>query len=123
MINKISFISYSVSDLERSIVFYRDLLGLKLLLNNDAWAEFNIDGQRLAIHEEKINSDVNNQPGATVYFEAIPIENMVKALQSKGIIFNGKVEVYPYGKLILFSDPDNNSLGLYEPPEQGITQI
>ena len=120
MINKISFISYSVSDLERSILFYRDLLGLKLLLNNDAWAEFNIDGQRLAIHEEKINSDVNNQSGATVYFEATPIENMVKALQSKGIIFNGEVEVYPYGKLILFSDPDNNSLGLYEPPEQGI---
>ena len=120
MINKISFISYSVYDLERSIVFYRDLLGLKLLLNNDAWAEFNIDGQRLAIHQKKINSDVNNQSGTTVFFEAIPIENMVKALQSKGIIFNGEVEVYPYGKLILFSDPDNNSLGLYEPPEPRI---
>ena len=123
MINKISFISYSVSDLERSIVFYRDLLGLKLLLNNDTWAEFNIDGQRLAIHKEKINSDVNHQSGATVYFEAIPIENMIKALQSKGIIFNGEVEVYPYGKLILFSDLDNNSLGLYEPPKHGTTKV
>ena len=49
MINKISFISYSVFDLQRSIAFYRDLLGLKLLLNNDNWAEFNVDGQRLAI--------------------------------------------------------------------------
>lgn len=119
MINKISFISYSVSDLQRSIIFYRDLLGLKLLLINDAWAEFNIDGQRLAIHEEKINTDVKGQPGPTVYFEANPIEIMVEALESKGITFNGTIEVYPYGKLILFSDPDNNSLGLYE-PQKGI---
>ena len=120
MINKISFISYSVSDLQQSIVFYRDLLELKLLLINDAWAEFNIDGQRLAIHEEKSDTDVKDQSGATVYFEANPIEIMVEALESKGIIFNGAIEVYPYGKLILFSDPDNNSLGLYEPSE-GIT--
>ena len=118
MINKISFISYFVSDLQRSIAFYRDLLGLKLLLNNDAWAEFNIDGQRLAIHEKKNNTSLNNQSSATVYFEANPIEKVVEALESKGIIFNGEIEVYPYGKLILFSDPDNNSLGLYEPPVQ-----
>ena len=91
MINKISFISYSVSDLQRSILFYRDLLGLKLLLNNDAWAEFNIDGQRLAIHEEKIDTNTNDQLGATVYFEANPIENVVEALQLKGIIFNGDI--------------------------------
>ena len=118
MINNIAFISYYVSDLQQSIVFYRDLLGLKLLLNNDAWAEFSVDGQRLAIYEEKDNTNVNNQSGATVYFEAYPIENMVKALQSEGIVFDGQIEIYPYGKLILFSDPDNNSLGLYEPPEQ-----
>ena len=42
---------------------------------------------------------------------------MVKALQSKGIVFDGEIEIYSYGKLILFSDPDSNSLGLYEPPE------
>ena len=120
MINKIAFTSYYVSDLQQSIVFYRDLLGLKPLLNNDAWAEFNVDGQRLAIHEEKDNTKINDQSGATVYFEANPIENVVKALQSKGIVFNGEIEAYPYGKLILFSDPDNNSLGLYEPPDEEI---
>ena len=118
MINKIAFISYYVSDLQQSIVFYRDLLGLKLLLNNDVWAEFNVDGQRLAIHEEKDNTNTNNRSRATVYFEANPIGNMVKVLQLKGVVFNGEIKVYPYGKLILFSDPDNNSLGLYEPPVQ-----
>ena len=118
MINKISFISYSVFDLQRSIAFYRGLLGLKLLLNNDNWAEFNIDGQRLAIYEKKTGNNTSDQSGATVYFEANPIEDMVKDLRSKGIIFRGEIKVYSYGKLILFPDPDNNSLGLYEPPEK-----
>ena len=116
MLNKFAFISYSVSNLKRSITFYRDILGLKPILNNNTWAEFNVDGQRLAICEKKdsINSEGNS--GATVYFEAIPIEIMVKTLKMKGITFHGDIEVHSYGKLIRFYDLDNNFLGLYEPP-------
>ncbi|SVB48589.1 uncharacterized protein METZ01_LOCUS201443, partial [marine metagenome] len=40
----------------------------------------------------------------------------VKKLQDKGVKFLGEIEVYSYGKLILFLDPDKNPLGLYEPP-------
>ena len=68
--------------------------------------------------EKKNNTSLNNQSSATVYFEANPIEKVVETLESKGIIFNGEIEVYPYGKLVLCSVPDNNSLGLYEPPVQ-----
>jgi len=53
-----------------------------------------------------------------VYFEANPIETIVNDLQVKGVKFYGDIEVYSYGKIILFSDPDNNSLGLYEPPNK-----
>ncbi len=111
MINKIGFISYTVSNLQQSIKFYQNLLGLELLLNEDRWAEFNISGQRFAIYEK-------NNGVIIIYFEANPIETIVKDLQVKGVKFRGEIEVYSYGKLILFSDPDNNSLGLYEPPKK-----
>jgi len=120
MLNKFSFISYSVSNLNRSITFYTELLGLKLLLSNDNWAEFNVDGQRLAIYEKKDSKTLGGSSGATVYFEAIPIEIVVRNLKIKGITFHENIEVYPYGKLIHFSDLDNNSLGLYEPPAKEI---
>ena len=120
MLNKFSFISYPVSNLNRSITFYTELLGLKLLLSNDNWAEFNVDGQRLAIHEKKDCKNLKGHSGATVYFEAIPIEVVVRNLKIKGITFHEDIEVYPYGKLIHFSDLDNNSLGLYEPPAKEI---
>ena len=117
---KLSFISYPVSNLNQSIIFYRDVLGLKLLLNNGKWAEFNVDDQRLAIHEKKVCKDLEYHSGAVVYFEAKPIEEVVKDLITKGIKFSGDIEIYTYGKLVLFSDPDNNSLGLYEPPTKEI---
>ncbi len=115
MINKISFISYNVSNLQQSISFYQNLLGFELILSHDSWAEFNISGQRFAIHEIDNRKIKNKQVGPIVYFEANPIETIVKNLQDKGVKFFGKIEVYPYGKLILFSDLDKNSLGLYEP--------
>ena len=120
MLNKLSFISYSVSNLKQSIKFYKDLLGLELLLCTDNWAEFNVDGQRLAIYEKKDSKNIRRHLGAIVYFEAKPIEAVVKDLKMKGIIFHKGIEVYPYGKLILFSDLDNNYLGLYEPPAKQI---
>ena len=118
MLNKFSFISYSVSNLQRSIIFYRDLLGLKLVLSNNIWAEFNADGQRLAIYEKKNSTKLGGDSGAIVYFEANPIESMVEILKIKGVKFIGNIEKHAYGKLILFTDLDNNFLGLYEPPEK-----
>ena len=115
MLDKISFISYPVSNLNRSIVFYRDLLGLKLLLSNTEWAEFHIGGQRIAIHKEIINKTTKTQSRPIVFFEAKPIETKVQRLESKGINFKGEIEAHPYGKLTLFIDPDENLLGLYEP--------
>ena len=118
MLNKIGFIAYTVSNLQQSIKFYQNLLGLELLLKKDRWAEFNIAGQRFAIYEKTNGTIKHDHSAAIVYFEAIPIETIVNDLQVKGVKFYKNIEVYSYGKIILFSDPDNNSLGLYEPPKK-----
>ena len=44
----------------------------------------------------------------------------ISNLKIKGITFHEDIEIYPYGKFIHFSDLDNNSLGLYEPPAKEI---
>ena len=118
MINKIGFTAYTVSNLQQSINFYQNLLGLELLLKDARWAEFNISGQRFAINEKNNKTIKTNEAGAIVYFEANPIEAIVKTLKNMGVKFNGEIEIYSYGKMILFSDPDDNSLGLYELPNK-----
>ena len=51
MIGKIAFTHYSITDMERSVDFYKNVLGLSLLFKMDEWTEFAIGAQRLAIHK------------------------------------------------------------------------
>ncbi len=47
---KLSFPIIFVSDMNRSVVFYRDVLGLPLKFESPGWTEFDIDGATLALH-------------------------------------------------------------------------
>src|SRR5215813_8042253 len=39
-----------VSDMDRSVSFYRDVLGLKLKFQSPDWTEFDVDSTTLALH-------------------------------------------------------------------------
>jgi lactoylglutathione lyase len=39
-----------VSDMDRSVRFYRDVLGLKLKFQSPEWTEFDVDSTTLALH-------------------------------------------------------------------------
>ncbi len=113
MQTKITFISYPVSDLDRAVKFYQKVLGKEPLFHREDWAEFDLDGQRLALQK----SDHRIGVGATVYFLARPIEGFVFRLKELDATLDGNIEIHSYGKLARFQDPDGNILGLYEPPE------
>ncbi|GJL78086.1 MAG: hypothetical protein NPINA01_10750 [Nitrospinaceae bacterium] len=116
MIEKIAYIWYPTTDMDRAVEFYQDLLGLKLLFKEADWSEFLVSGQRLALCKVDEIVPRKSSPGAGVSFTAQPIEQTIDALFQKGVTFLEGVKVYPYGKLAYFHDPDGNVLGLYEPP-------
>lgn len=51
--NPMNHITFSVSDLEKSIAFYKDILNAKLLVKRDNLAYFDVDGLWLALNVEK----------------------------------------------------------------------
>ena len=116
MLKKIAYTFYPVTDMDRALEFYQNVLGFNLLFRQDEWAEFEIGGQRLALHRENKTQNDPASSRAIVSFEARPIEKVIDSLKTKGVHFIGSLEVYPYGKLATFMDPDDNLLGLYEPP-------
>ena len=53
MIQSINHVTYSVSDIKRSIAFYKKILKATILVESDKTAYFTIGGLWLALNEEK----------------------------------------------------------------------
>jgi predicted enzyme related to lactoylglutathione lyase len=51
-----------------------------------------------------------------IWLEARPIEKVITTLENNKVIFINKLELFSYGKMAIFKDPDGNLIGLYEPP-------
>ena len=113
---KIAFISYPVTNLDKSVKFYQKVLGKEPLFQREDWAEFELGGQKLALQKTSVPSSPS-PAGATVYFLARPIEDFVLRLKELDTALVGNIEIHSYGKLARFKDPDGNILGLYEPAD------
>lgn len=48
---RLSYAIVFVSDMQRSVAFYRDALGLPLRFESPGWTEFATDGATLALHQ------------------------------------------------------------------------
>lgn len=108
--------SIGVSDLERALGWYRDILGFKHLYTaaEIGWCELETGVARVNIglsQQEK----AGGPGGATLTFGVQDIAVAETALKAKGVTFDGPVRVIPdLVKLLTFFDPDGNTLMLYE---------
>ncbi len=59
---RVSYAIVFVSDMKRSVVFYRDVLGLPLKFESPEWTEFNTDGATLALHASNATKTKNDNP-------------------------------------------------------------
>lgn len=109
---KLSFdaVFYYVHDLERSITFYREKLGLPLV-SRDFVARFDIDGvlfELVPTHEP-----VSGTGNARLCFQVQEIKQAVAQLQGNGVEVSA-VKSEPGGLLAFFKDPDGNELCLWQ---------
>jgi len=116
VLNEIGQIGLTVSDLEKSVAFYRDALGLKHLFNAPpAMAFFAAGNVRLMLSRpEKPDSE---RFGCALYFRVADIEAARAALAARGVTF--EVEPHRLAKmpdhelwLAFFRDPNRNLLAL-----------
>ena len=48
--NQVSVVMINVSDMKKSVAFYRDVLGFKLRFESPGWSEIETEGSTLALH-------------------------------------------------------------------------
>src|SRR5271169_278203 len=117
MVGKLSTITLIVKDMERSVAFYRDVLGLKVQLHTPYWSSMDAGNIIVGLHPESQHSKVAPGGGCTFGFDVVDIQKTTEDLKAKGAKFLMEPKREDFGWLAVFADPDGYSvvLGQMEP--------
>src|SRR5437879_13159806 len=104
-------------DLDRARAFYRDVLGLPLLLDEGHVIHFDAGTIRLAIHRCPPGQRREAPEGFLVFGDET-LAVVHEALRLRGGEFLGPPANRPYGRGPSLHDPAGQALGLLEPPRK-----
>jgi len=113
---KFDAIYYHVSDMERSIAFYRDVLGFRLV-SRDYVARFDLDGVLFELVPNPPGSALHGNGNARLSLGVANMQQAKRDLQTKGVATT-PVKQEPGGVLSYFKDPDGNELCLWQYAEK-----
>jgi lactoylglutathione lyase len=111
-VNRIGYVILYVSDLDVSIAFYRDVLGLPYRFTDAGYAEFGTEGTRFALYERRraewlTGRTVTPGPAAEIVLLVDDVDAHASRLASHGaMILSGPAD-RPWGhRTIHVADPD-----------------
>jgi catechol 2,3-dioxygenase-like lactoylglutathione lyase family enzyme len=103
---------YYVTDMETSIAFYRDTLGLPMI-SRDSVTRFDLDGVLIELVRVPPGSVVPGNGNARLCFAVSDLNETLQQLHARGIR-TSDIKNKKGGKLATFRDPDGNELCLWE---------
>jgi len=102
-----------VSDMDKSIKFYRDVLELPIKNTSSEWVEFFSSGTVVALHPSKSKSRTKNS-GVLVGFMVSNLETVAKNLKDKKVEFFKEPTEESFGKHAIIVDPDGHLISIAE---------
>ncbi len=116
LFRKIGTVILLVSDMKRSIDFYKNTLDLPLKTSSHDWAEFFKDGTTLALHPMKkgLKVKAGSGGGMLVGFMVSNMDETYKKLKSKNVRFLKEPKEEPFGKHAVILDPDGYMISVVQ---------
>jgi len=112
LVSGLAYVILYVSDLDASIGFYRDILGLPFKFTDAGYAEFATGGTRLALYERRraewlTGRPVTPGPAAEVVFVVEDVDARAAELAARGAaVLSGPTD-RPWGhRTVHLADPD-----------------
>ena len=117
-IKKVGNVILAVKDLDKSLEFYHDVIGLPIKNQRRTWIDLGTSGALLSLHPasltaEHFGSSIEN--GITIGFLVGDVKSAVDELKSKGVKIYRDVVEREAGKNAVVLDPDDYLVSLFEP--------
>jgi lactoylglutathione lyase len=117
---KPEYIIVYVSDMDRSLAFYRDTLGLPLKFTSPGWTEFNTGTTTIALHATPASKPAD-QPGRTpagvaqLGFMVENLQSVYELLKAQDVLFAMPPQKQSSGvTLAVLRDPDGLGITLQQ---------
>ncbi len=110
MLRKIGYVIVYVRDMESSLEFWRDKVGLRERYTSEEWSELEVENTVLALH----HSDNPTPRDTGIVFTVEDIEKTVEELREKGVEVTEPKDI-GVGLEALFKDPEGNTYHLFQP--------
>ena len=124
MFNRISAVILLVSNMKKSIEFYKDVLGMEVKQQAEDWVEFSKQGTVLALHPTKKKKKLTKNINMLIGFDVSELESVCSNLEKKKVKFHKKVTSEAFGRHAIIEDPDGHLISLAEmAPKEEFTQI
>jgi lactoylglutathione lyase len=114
MFGKLGLVMIVVRDMERSVAFYRDVLGLKLLIHQDNWSQFDAGNILIGLHPDGEEVKVSPTTGMSIGIYVDDVDKAVAEIRRRlaRIVVGPRPE--PFGRWALLFDPDGYSIQIIE---------
>ena len=117
-IKRVGNVILAVKDLDKSLHFYHEILGLPIKMQRRTWIDLGTTGAMLSLHPaslaaEHAGGSIDN--GITIGFLVGDVKSAVDELRSRGIRVYRDIVEREAGKNAIVYDPDEYLISLFEP--------
>jgi catechol 2,3-dioxygenase-like lactoylglutathione lyase family enzyme len=117
MIRGVKFVSIPVSDQDRALAFYTEVLGFRILTDQpfsdkQRWIELGIPGADTRVVLFQFGDTLKPGGPLNLALWSDDVEGTATELKAKGVEFVLEPKRMPYGTTSIFKDIDGNSLVL-----------
>jgi len=119
LIHGIDTVFIEVNEMDRAVRFYRDMLGLSIIVRDENWTEFDCGSTILALQRKrevpKGRRPIKNVPhGGTIVFRVENLSDTRQELIERGVDGMGRIVDLPLVRWATFEDLDGNRLQIFE---------
>ena len=117
-IKRISNVILAVKNMEESVKFYHDILGMPIKNQRDNWVDLGQTGAVLSLHpaeQSEPHSGTSVHNGVLIGLTVGDLNSAIEELREKGVKIYREIQERDAGKNAIVLDPDDYMISLFEP--------